>query len=222
MVNYQNGKIYRIVSDSAGLQYIGSTCQNLSMRMCGHRSDYKRYLVGKYTWVSSFTVLENEDAHVVLVENFPCNTREELLQRERFHIENTQCVNKQITGRTPKEYYEEHRDDITEYYREYYYLNRDKCLEKAKVYRDTNREVIRERARELYHDNREERLRQNQKWREENKDIVRERDKSRYQVRKKQLQEKIPCLCGSLISRGWKWSHERTKKHQEFLASQQF
>ena len=38
MVNYQNAKIYRIVCNVTGKQYIGSTVSNLSTRLSQHKN----------------------------------------------------------------------------------------------------------------------------------------------------------------------------------------
>eukprot|EP01080_Neovahlkampfia_damariscottae_P012895 gene12895-7314_t len=42
MVNYQNGKIYKIINLTNEKCYIGSTTQKLSVRMAEHRSFYKK------------------------------------------------------------------------------------------------------------------------------------------------------------------------------------
>ena len=61
-MDYKNGKIYKIVCNTTGLQYIGSTCNPyLSTRLAGHRSDYKRYLQNKTRYISSFEVLKNNN-----------------------------------------------------------------------------------------------------------------------------------------------------------------
>ena len=43
---YQNGKIYKIIDIGYNKCYIGSTCEELSMRMARHRSNFKRFLKG--------------------------------------------------------------------------------------------------------------------------------------------------------------------------------
>ena len=50
MINYSNGKIYKIepINGEDGDVYIGSTTKvYLLQRMTAHRSEYKRYLNGK-------------------------------------------------------------------------------------------------------------------------------------------------------------------------------
>lgn len=57
MVNYQLGKIYKIVDNVTGKIYIGSTCEpTLARRLVKHRSDYKRYLNEKLPRISSSRV----------------------------------------------------------------------------------------------------------------------------------------------------------------------
>ena len=88
MTNYKNGKIYKITSGDK--LYIGSTTQSLSQRLGGHKSSKKH---GGHC--SSFEIINNTDCQITLIELYPCNSREELLARERYHIDkNPQCINK--------------------------------------------------------------------------------------------------------------------------------
>jgi len=83
MVNYQFGKIYKLVSPS-GLTYIGSTCEKtLAMRKSKHHSTYTSWKAGKSAFVTSYKLFD-EDEHnvdIVLLENFPCNNSDELHAR---------------------------------------------------------------------------------------------------------------------------------------------
>jgi hypothetical protein len=64
MVNYQNGKIYKIVSGD--LIYIGSTCEpTLARRLAKHKINYKSYLNCKYHFTTSFNVIRNNDYKIV-------------------------------------------------------------------------------------------------------------------------------------------------------------
>ena len=125
MPDYQKAKIYRIVSNVCDLVYYGSTCETLSRRLQEHRSAYKSYLNGKGNNISSYEVIEKGNYQIILVENYPCNSREELKARERFYIENNNCVNKCIPGRTYKEYCEENRKRLIEYKKEWYESHRE-------------------------------------------------------------------------------------------------
>ena len=96
MVNYKNGKIYKLVNDELNLTYYGSTCNELRKRLSGHKT--------KTNKCKSKIMFESGEVKIYLVEEFPCNDRLELNQRERYYIENNNCVNKNIPTRTPKEY----------------------------------------------------------------------------------------------------------------------
>lgn len=113
MVNYQNGKIYRIVCLVTGKVYIGSTCEPiLARRLSGHVVNYKRYKKGKQNHCTSFLILENENYRIELIENYPCANKDELHTREGYWIEKTNCVNKRIAGRTNKQQYEDEKESI--------------------------------------------------------------------------------------------------------------
>ena len=84
-MDYQNGKIYRIVCSESGKQYIGSTCSTLTKRLHQHK---KRNALGIGCSCKDFV-----DPQIFLVEDYPCERKEQLLMRERFWMENTDCVN---------------------------------------------------------------------------------------------------------------------------------
>ena len=117
MVNYNNSKIYKIVSSQTDKVYVGSTTKNrLSQRRAKHREDYRRYLNKKYHYITSFDIVKYDDAEIILIEAFPCETKDELHKRERYWIENTNnCVNKYVPTRTQKEYREKNKEKIKEY-----------------------------------------------------------------------------------------------------------
>ena len=95
MPDYQLGKIYKIECNVTEKVYIGSTCEpTLARRLTKHLTNYKRYLNGTYSYVSSFDVLQNRNYDIVLIESYPCNSKDELHSRERYHTNNIDCVNK--------------------------------------------------------------------------------------------------------------------------------
>ncbi len=111
MVNYADAKIYRIVDNATGLQYIGSTCQSLAKRMYEHKKKYKSWiervqLHGKGAqYMTSFEVFETgNEVRIELVEKPEVTCREELFAREGHYIRQLECVNKRVAGRTMKEY----------------------------------------------------------------------------------------------------------------------
>ena len=131
MVNYQNAKIYKIINDSMpGMVYYGSTCNTFSRRMGNHKSPYST--------CKSKILFEYGNPQMILVEKYGCNDKMELTARERYYIENNECVNKQIPGRTKKEYREDNKEKLTIKNKEYKEANK----EKIKEYYEDNKEKI--------------------------------------------------------------------------------
>jgi len=97
-INKADGKIYKIISDSTDKIYIGSTTKKkLSERLSQHRKDYRKWLKNpkKYDRITSFEILKYCDCRIVLIENYPCNNKDELRQREEFYRKEyiNNCVN---------------------------------------------------------------------------------------------------------------------------------
>ena len=198
MPNYQNGKIYAIRSYKTEDVYIGSTTKKyLSARLAGHKYSYKRFLNGKNPYLSSFKILELEDAYIELLELYPCNFKEELCKKEGEYIRNTKnCINRSIAGRTGIEYREDNRELLRNREKIYRENNKEKLLEKGKKYREDNRDILRERHK-LYRENNREKIREQQRrW-------EKEYNKKTYN-----------CLtCNKILTLCNKTRHEKGKKH---------
>ena len=189
MVNYNNGKIYKIQPKSDGEQgdiYIGSTTKVLlSQRMSEHRCDYKRWKKGNTNKVTSFILFDKygvENCEIVLIEIVNVESKDELIAREKHWIQSTNCVNKLVVGRTPKEYYEENKEAILFNKKNYHNENKETIQVYKKKYREENKETIR-----VYQ----------KKYREENKETIQVYQK-KYHEEKKRIntnQEKR-ILCG--------------------------
>ena len=129
MVNYAESKIYKIVG--SGLTYYGSSCApTLAKRLAQHVADYKRYKDDKHNYTTSFDIIELGDYTIVLVEKFPCDSKDELHARERYYIENNECVNKFIPNRTGVEYRKDNRERIRDVDKQYREDNKEKFYEK--------------------------------------------------------------------------------------------
>tara|TARA_R110001632_G_scaffold232377_1_gene373020 strand:+ start:418 stop:933 length:516 start_codon:yes stop_codon:yes gene_type:complete len=154
MTDYSKSKIYKIVCNTTGLVYYGSTVQTLKRRLNGHKTDIKR---GKTC--SSKLVLENNNFEIILVENFPCETRKELLRREGEHQVTSDCVNNNIAGRSreeikrkKKEHYHRNKEKYNQQSKEHYHRNKEKCNQQSKEYYEKNKE----KQREYYQRNKDE------------------------------------------------------------------
>ncbi len=140
MVKYELGKIYKITGN--GCTYYGSTAEKyLSTRLANHMYLYKLYLQGKSNFVSSYKCFENDndDYQIVLVETFPCKSKDELHARELFYIENNECVNMNKPTRFKRMDPKEYRAMIGV---EYYAKHKDEILNKVKKYNEDNREKV--------------------------------------------------------------------------------
>ena len=124
MPDYSKSKVYNIVCNITGQTYYGSTVQKISQRMNGHRNKDNECL--------SKPIIERGDYHYGLVEDYKCDNLEQLLMRERYYIDNNDCVNKNVPGRTKKERYEANKDKISEQKKVFYEANKDKISEYGK------------------------------------------------------------------------------------------
>jgi hypothetical protein len=113
------GRIYKIVSSECDGCYIGSTTQQLSRRLCVHKSHYKRYLAGKCNYMTSFDVIKFADASIELVHEGVFDSKNDLEHLEGEIIQTTpNVVNKNIAGWTgtkqeyDKQYYQDNREAL--------------------------------------------------------------------------------------------------------------
>jgi hypothetical protein len=180
MPDYQLGKIYKIVCNVTGQVYYGSTCEpTLARRLAKHAGNFKRWSEGKKeSHLTSFCILENNNYQIVLVEKCPCNDKMELQQRERFYIENNECVNKVIPNRTEEE------KNI--YQKQYYENNKDNLIDCMKKYQQDNKEKIVKQQKQYYKDNKNEILKKmSVKFKCECDSFVRISDKARHEKSQK-------------------------------------
>lgn len=170
MVNYKNGKIYKILDLTNDNFYIGSTTKMyLSQRLEKHRTQYKDYLKGIGRCVSSYKIISNKNYKIYLLENAPCVSKDELRMREQYWLDRLNCIklvnknrafrteqnkkeyyenNKKIVLEKQKEYYENNKEKIAEKHKEYYEKNKEKIAETKKQYREKNKEKIAEKKKE--------------------------------------------------------------------------
>ena len=168
MNKYENGKIYKITSKQTDDVYIGSTCKTLNDRFSTHKTNSKSRCY-------SLKIIKYDDVIIELIEEYPCETKQELLWRERYWIENMKCINVALPITTideklakHKEYYENNKDIINTKNKEYRSNHKKECTISNAKYRATHIEEIK-----LYKKiNREKHLKQNLEWRIINRDKI--------------------------------------------------
>jgi hypothetical protein len=150
MVDYKKTKIYYIAVGND--KYYGHTTQLLCERKKGHKRDAKRRPNTKLYQSITDAGLSYTEIKLVWVEDYPCDTKEQALARERYYVEQFATLNTEIPGRTKKEYREANKDAMVKKRKDYYENNKEKERErKAKFYAE-NKEAILQK----YHENNEE------------------------------------------------------------------
>lgn len=122
MEKYEHGKIYRIVNEVTNDIYIGSTCNPLCLRMALHRYHARTGNTSKVYQV--MTEIGIEHFKIQLLEEFPCDSRKELQEREEQFINMLRpTLNQRSANATPErrkqqrqESYQRHKDDKRQYY----------------------------------------------------------------------------------------------------------
>ena len=99
----ESGRIYKIVSDMTDKIYIGSTVKTLEERLEAHEDSYECWfnLEFKSGYCTSFEILKYGDYKILLLEEYPCSCRSELLKHEgNYQLKNySLCVNIAIAGK---------------------------------------------------------------------------------------------------------------------------
>ena len=191
---YQKSKIYKITDLGHNEMYIGSTVQPLSKRFSHHKDTY---LTHPCSSAYMFETYGKDNCKVILIEEYPCENREQLRAREGYYIETLNCVNKFIPGGNKsdwdKRYYNKNKETISEKSKAHYQEHKTEIKEKCKQYRENNRERKRE-VDKAYRIN---------KWEELNA---------------KKL-EPILCECGCYSVRSSIARHMKSKKHLKLMES---
>ena len=99
MVNYQKSKIYKIISTSGPLIYIGTTTKKyLSQRLDALKTQYKKYkedkTINKNYCFILFDEYGIENCYIILLEAVIVDNIEELRAKEKEYIIKYECVNK--------------------------------------------------------------------------------------------------------------------------------
>lgn len=136
MVNYNKSYIYKLCCNDINVKdlYVGSTT-NFKQRKRLHRSackteTNKSYNVKVYKFIRENGGFENWS--MILITEFNCNNKLELLREERKHIDELQSsLNCKKPTRTRKEYQIE---CLKPYQKQYRIDNKEKIKEKNKKY----------------------------------------------------------------------------------------
>ena len=201
MPDYSKGRIYKIVNNVNDKVYYGSTIQPLHKRMNQHRDKHNLCMSKKIG-------IDLKECKIILVENINCNSKEELEKRERWYIENNECVNKNIPGRKKKEYYEKNKEVIIKKIKKYSEKNKEKIAENSKKYYEKNKEKLAEKKKKYYEKNKAKKTENVNKYYEKNKAKI-----------AKKRAETVTCECGAVVTKCYMTRHKKSKKHLELIVN---
>jgi len=157
MEKYQRGKVYAIICRKTGQKYIGSTCETtLARRLAKHVEAYKYYKEGNRVCMS-YDIIKNGNYYIVLLETFPCNSKDELRMCEQKHMDLCECINKvkayiseEDIKQQQHEWYKKNIEMIKEKSKQYAIKNIDKVNFYKKKYAENHREEINKKNSEKY------------------------------------------------------------------------
>ena len=116
-IDYQKAKIYKICCTDVNITdcYVGSST-NINRRKSAHKcacnnERSKDYNYNVYQFIRAHGNWDNWS--MVIVQDFPCDTKHELETRERFHIEDIHAtLNKVIPTGSKKEWVEANSEHV--------------------------------------------------------------------------------------------------------------
>jgi hypothetical protein len=85
MNRYHNGKIYKLVNTVDDRIYIGSSATELSKRLYKHKQVARKRTEQKV--YKELNIIGWENVRIIEVEAFRCETKNELIAREQYHID---------------------------------------------------------------------------------------------------------------------------------------
>jgi hypothetical protein len=224
---YNRGKIYKLVPrvyENDYIPYIGSTCEKLlSSRLAKHKLKYKAYVLKNKTkelFTTSFKLFEDfgvNNIDIFLIEDYPSNNKYELEARERYHIENNICINKNVPTRTRKEWREINKEELKEKSKKYREINKDELKEKSKKYREEHKDELKEIKKKYREEHKDELKEKKKKYIEDNRDKINEKSRNYYKKCLENNSEMIICECGGHYKKVNKRKHIKTKNHLIYL-----
>ena len=210
---YENGKIYRIWNTITDDIYVGSTCSMLCKRMAKHRDALTVEKLQNRALYKLMAQLGKNNFHIELVEDYPCENKEQLRKREGQFIRDMGTLNMVIEDRTRKEYKETNKEKIKEYMAKYREDKKEELLEYTKQYRDSHRDQIKQ-------------------YKLENKEQILVKNREYYQRTKEQKQDyqksdkvkawktaKVECPCGGSYTLCHKSQHVKSARHMKYEES---
>ncbi len=153
-IDYSKTIIYKIVCKDVNIKdvYVGQTTNlqkrlALHKRCCKYEND-KKYNYKLYQHIRANGGFSNWDI-IMVYEYTDCKNKLQASQKERYYIEYLGAnLNCKIPARTQEEH--------NEYYKNYYYENKEKIHKQQKEYKEQNKEKISEYHKHYYEANKQQ------------------------------------------------------------------
>ena len=164
-----------------------------------------------------------KECSIILIENYPCKDKPELLRKEREYFDKykKECkevfLNKYrpiVTEEERKEYKKDYQIKNKEKIKEYREKTKEVKKVKVKEWEEKNKDKIKENKKEYYGNNKEEISKKRKERYEKNKEEINKKE------REKPI-PKITCECGCTINKKNTKRHKKTKKHIKLMESLQ-
>lgn len=204
------GTVYKIICQlDHKFLYVGSTFNGLRHRWQQYKSHYRRWLTDpssvrrpctcyphfKQHGIQSFKMVEIRSYDIHLKDRMCLEAYETLwISKTRGRNVNPPVAFLNLRKEKARQYQQANRERICNKQKDYYQANRGKLIEKARQYNQDNRDCIAEYKKDYYQTNR---------------DCISEKAK-----------EKVTCGCGSTVRKADLSRHNKTAKHEAFIASQ--
>jgi len=196
MIDYSKGVIYTVKSPSNPHinPFYGSTTKPLYQRKCEHKHAYDNYTIHQIGWyVPSFELFQFPDTLIELVEQYPCQSNEQLLTREKEYVLKYECVNNQYRDKSNKsmnQYFESHKNTINKTPKQYRDSHKSEIQQKSKQYRDSHKNEIKQKAK-IYRESHKIEIKQkSKKYRESHKSEIQQKSKQYRDSHKNEIKQK--------------------------------
>jgi len=138
------GNIYILEIDN--LKYIGSTFWDIDKRYKWHEYIFKRFITTNKGYLSSLKLFEIGKPTIRILEKITCNSKNELLEKEKEYILKYECVNIRLPITNELEKKQKEKEHNKKYYKE----NKEQINEYNKKYKEENKEEIKEHNKKYY------------------------------------------------------------------------
>lgn len=217
MPDYHQGKIYKLVNDVDNEIYVGSTCNSLPKRLGEHKGKMKHKPNQKI--YQKMHALGLAHFRIILVEDYPCNNKNELTAREEHWRTELKASLNMVCCSTGIKCCKigSAEDEQIEYRRNY-----EKAYNKTEKRKEFNKKHQREYRKtekgqaynkqyrkQYYEDNKEKKISYAQLYRTANREKIREKKN-----------QQIQCVCGLPSTRNNLKTHQKTARHRKALRTQ--